>query len=121
MKIFKIIITLLIIYSTSLLAGNEGSINYSSVSTALEKLKQQPSANISHQGGWSIISLVENGNHVIWFFAPREHAAHPAVIKKTITVKNSGIETVTTTLCEAPKYKCDTLIKQFMSINEVYK
>ena len=121
MNILKIIIASLILYSTNLLAGNESTIDYSSVSDALEKLKKRPSSNVSQQSGWSIVSLVENGNHVIWYFAPKEHAAHPAVVKKTITVKDGGIETVILTLCEGPKQKCDDLIKQFKNINEIYK
>ena len=121
MKIFKIIFTVLIIYSASLLAANEGSINHPSVSNTLKMLKKQPSSIISQQGGWTIISLIENGNHVLWFFSPEENAAYPAVIKKTIIKKNGGIETIITTQCEAPKAKCDALIKQFMNMNEAYK
>ena len=121
MKILIIIIACLILHPTNLLAGNESAIDYSSVSDALEKLKKHPSSNVSQQGGWSIVSLIENGKHVIWFFAPKEHAAHPAVVKKMITVKDGGIETVILTLCEGPKQKCDDLIKQFKNINEIYK
>ena len=121
MKILKIVFVLLILYSTNLLAVNESAVDYSSVSEALEKLKKHPSSKISQQDGWLIVSLIENGNHVFWFFAPKEHAAHPAVMKKTITVKDGGIETVILTLCEAPKQKCDDLIKQFKNINEIYK
>ncbi|MFV9616287.1 MAG: hypothetical protein ACNYZG_10045 [Gammaproteobacteria bacterium] len=121
MNILKIIIVSLILHSTNVLAGNKNVIEYSSVSEALEKLKKHPSSNVSQQGGWSIVSLKENGNQVIWFFAPKEHAVHPAVVKKTITVKDSGTETVILTLCEAPKQKCDDLIKQFKNLNEIYK
>lgn len=121
MKIFKIISAVLITYSASLLAANESSINHPSVSTTLEMLKKQPSSIISQQGGWTIISLIENGKHVFWFFSPEENAAYPAVIKKTIIKKDGGIETIITTQCEAPKAKCDTLIKQFMNMNEAYK
>jgi hypothetical protein len=121
MKIFKIIFTILIVYSASLLADNEGYINHSSLSNTLKMLKKQPSSIIHQQGGWTIISLIENGNRVIWFFSPEEHAAYPAVFKKTIIKKNDGIETIITTQCEAPKAKCDALIKQFMNMNEAYK
>ena len=91
------------------------------IAFCLLKLKKNPSAKISRHNGWSIISLTEDGNRVIWFFSPKEHAAHPAVIKKTISKKGSGIETVITTGCEAKKHKCDDLSKQFKSINEKYK
>ena len=121
MKILKIVFTSIILHSTNLLAENEDVIDYSSVSETLEKLKKHPSSKISQQDGWSIVSLIENGNHVLWFFAPKENAAHPAVVKKTITVKDGSSETVILTLCEAPKQTCDDLIKQFKHINETYK
>ena len=121
MKILKIVFTSIILHSTNLLAENEDVIDYSSVSETLEKLKKHPSSKISQQDGWSIVSLIENGNHVLWFFAPKENSAHPAVVKKTITVKDGSSETVILTLCEAPKQTCDDLIKQFKHINETYK
>ncbi len=121
LKIVKIVFTSLILQSTNLFANNEDVIDYLSVSETFEKLKKQPSSKISQQDGWSIISLTENGNHVFWFFTPKENAAHPAVVKKTITVKEGGCKTVILTLCEAPKKKCDDLIKQFKNINELYK
>ena len=121
LKIVKIVFTSLILHSTNLLADNEDVIDYSSVSETFEKLKKYPSSKISQQDGWSIVSLIEKGNHVFWFFAPKENAAHPAVVKKTITVKDGSSETVILTLCEAPKKKCDDLIKQFKNINEIYK
>ena len=121
MKILKIVFISLILQSTNLLADNEAVIDYSSVSETLEKLKKQPSSKISQQDGWLIVSLIENGNPVHWFFAPKKNTAHPAVVKKTITVKNGSRETVILTLCEAPKQTCDDLIKQFKNINETYK
>ena len=121
MKIFKAIFTVLIVYSASPLANNEGSANNPSVSSILEKLKKQPSSSISQQDGWTIVSATEEGNHVHWFFAPEEHAEYPAVFKKTITEKKGGAETIITTICDAPKAKCDALINQFKNMNEMYK
>jgi len=121
MKILKIVFISLISQSTNLLAEKEDFIDYSALSETFEKLIKNPSSKISQQDGWSIVSLIENGNHVFWFFAPKENAAHPAVVKKTISVKEGSSETVILTLCEAPKQKCDDLIRQFKAINEIYK
>jgi hypothetical protein len=121
LKIVKIVFTSLILHSTNLLADNEDTIDYSALSETFEKLIKNPSSKISQQDGWSIVSLIEKGNHVHWFFAPKENAAHPAVVKKTITLKEGGSETVILTLCEAPKKKCDDLIRQFNNINEKFK
>ncbi|MCW8956689.1 MAG: molecular chaperone DnaJ [Gammaproteobacteria bacterium] len=121
MKLLIIIITSLFFCSTNLLAGDVNSIGYPSVSEALEKLTKHPSANISQQGGWTIISLIENGNHVIWFFAPEEHAAHPAMVKRTILEKNGSLEIKMVSFCQAPKQKCDELSKQFENLNKQFK
>ena len=121
LKIVKIVFTSLILHSTNLLADNEDVIDYSALSETFEKLIKNSSSKISQHDGWSIVSLIENGNHVFWFFAPKENAAHPAVVKKTITVKDGSSEAVILTLCEAPKKKCDDLIRQFKTINELYK
>ena len=111
----------LLFYSSSLLAGKQNTIGYPSVARALEKLSKNPSANISQQGGWTIISLVEDGNHVLWFFAPEEHAAHPAMIKRTYVEKDGGIEIVMVSFCQAPKQKCDDLAEEFKHLNKQYK
>jgi len=87
----------------------------------MNTLKNKKSANTSYQGGWTIISLIENNNHVIWFFSPKKHAAYPAVIKKSIIAKGNGLETKIVTLCEAAKPECDKLIAQFKKINSDYK
>lgn len=121
MKRCALVTALMISFSSNIFAENKTPVNFSSVSTVLESLKKQPSANVNKQGGWEIVSLIENGNHAIWFFAPLDHAAYPALIKKTIRVKGKGIETEITTLCEASKPKCDSLIKQFKAMSEVYK
>jgi len=122
MKTLQIIAALLIFYSQNLLADNSTSpIKYSSVENALNTLTNKSTANTSYQAGWTIISLVENGNHVIWFFSPKKHTAYPAVIKKSIVAKGNGIETKIVTLCEAAKPECDKLINQFKTINNEYK
>jgi len=121
MKTLSITI-LILLYSNNLLANNITSpIKYSSVENAMNTLKNKKSANTSYQGGWTIISLIENNNQVIWFFSPKKHAAYPAVVKKTIIAKGNGLETKIVTLCEAAKPDCDKLIEQFKKINNDYK
>ena len=111
-------IILLAIYSNALLANNMASpIEYSSVDNTMTVLKNKKSANTRYQEGWTIISLIENNNHVSWFFSPKIHAAYPAVIKKSIASKGNGLETKIVTLCEAAKPECEKLLKQFKKIN----
>ncbi len=112
-KKLLLVITSLILYSANLFADEEIPIGYSSAFEALEYLKKDPSAKINRQDGWSIVSLVEDGSHVVWFFAPEKNGVYPAVFKKTIL----GEQTKILTLCEAPKAECDSLRKQFKNIN----
>lgn len=122
MKTLQIIAAVLTLYSQNIIANNSTSpIQFSSVESALKTLKNKSSANTSYQAGWTIISLVENGNHVIWFFSPKKHTAYPAVIKKSIVAKGNGIETKIVTLCEAAKPECDKLISQFKKLNNEYR
>ena len=122
MKLLKTAVLSTILCTACLYAGDEGAIDYSSVSEALEALKERPSAEYVKRKGWSVVSLVEDGSRVVWFFAPKEHGIYPALIKKTITEKKgSTADTVMLSLCEAPKQKCDDLARQFKDINESYK
>jgi len=116
------LISLFLIYSGNLFANNiTAPIQYSSVDNAMNTLKNKKSANTSYQGGWTIISLIENNNQVMWFFSPKKHSAYPAVIKKSIIAKGNGLETKIVTLCEAAKPECDKLIAQFKKINNDYR
>ncbi|MCW9012970.1 MAG: hypothetical protein OQL06_04240 [Gammaproteobacteria bacterium] len=121
MTLLKAILLSAMFYSAGLFAGNDMPINLSSIPKALEKLKNNPAANISQQAGWTVISLVKDGNHVIWFFAPEDHAAYPAVIKRSVQDKNGGIEITTRTFCESTKPKCDALAEQFKKLNKDVK
>ncbi|MFW2372309.1 MAG: molecular chaperone DnaJ [Gammaproteobacteria bacterium] len=121
MKTLIVIIASFIFYSNNLLASSENSIGYPSVAKTLEKLKKHPSANISQRDDWTIISVLEDGDHVLWFFAPEQHAAHPAMIKRTIVEKDGGKETLIVSFCQAPKQKCDELNREFTKLNKQFK
>jgi hypothetical protein len=81
-----------------------------------------PSANIVHKDGWSIVSKIENGDRVYWFLAPEVNNVSPAMFKKIIYTNNkSELETKTVSQCDAPKQACDDLMKQFKILSEKYK
>ena len=121
MKILIVTIASFIFYSTSLLAANSNANTYPSVAKALEKLKKQPSASISQRDGWTIISTLEDGKPVMWFFASEQHAAHPAMIKRSIVEKDGGKETLIVSFCQAPKQTCDDLAREFNKLNQQFK
>lgn len=80
------------------------------------------SSNIVHEGGWSIVPKIENGNRVYWFLAPEVNNVSPAMFKKIIyTNVSNELETKTVSQCDAPKETCDDLMKQYKILSEKYK
>ena len=96
-------------------AGSKG-IGYRSVSAALEAVKAKIGADVSIQGGWTIIS--ENGGSLLWSFTPAGHPAHPAAIRRAVVAKDGGLVIEMSALCEASKQACDRLIAEFRTLNE---
>ena len=82
---------------------------------------KNPSAKITRQEGWTIVSKIENGDRVYWFLAPEVDNVSPAMFKKIIySGKNSELEFKTVSECEAPKQTCDDLMKHFKTMSEKY-
>src|SRR5437763_13672868 len=69
---------------TNCFAAEPSSIEYPSVAAALSALTRDPAAHFETQGGWTIVTTVENGNHVICSFVPPGHPAYPAAAKRTV-------------------------------------
>ncbi len=88
---------------------------------AFEDASKNPDANISHEGDWTIVSRVENGDRVYWFVAPDKDKVSPALFKKTVHDGDKEKETVTVSNCEAPRQTCDSLMEKFKTLSEKYK
>ena len=102
--------------------GTDSKTDASGVGHSVEDLTKIPSAKITHEDGWTIVSKIENGDRVYWFLAPEVDNVSPAIFKKIVYVKNkSELETETVSQCDAPKQTCDDLMKKFKSLSEKYK
>jgi len=89
---------------------------------AFEEVSKKPDANISHEGDWTIVSRIENGDRVYWFVAPDVNKISPALFKKTVHAKDKNDkQTVIVSKCEAPRQTCDDLMEQFKTLNKKYK
>jgi hypothetical protein len=98
---------------TNCLAAEPSSIGYPSVAAALSALTRDPAAHFETQGGWTIVTTVENGNHVVWSFVPRGHPAYPAAVKRTV-VEENGVAMKMSVLCSGhDKAACDKLVEEF--------
>jgi len=94
-----------------------GSLEYRSVSEALEALKAKPGVSITETkpDGWIIAS---EGQSVVWSFTPSGHYAHPAVVRREVIVREGNLSVETRALCQAEKPACDKLIREFQEVNE---
>lgn len=98
--------------------ADEPTIGYPSYQAALTDLKSNPKANVSVQGGWTIIEVNSNNEMALWSFTPEGHFAHPAVVKRNVVESEGSVHIVMNALCGASKSDCDKLIKQFEQLNE---
>lgn len=103
-------------------AGSDSTTGSSNASNTYENLTKGPSSKTTHEDGWAIVSKMENGDRVYWFFAPDIDNVSPAMFKKTTLIKDKskqGFEVVSK--CDAPIQVCDDLMKQFKTLSEKYK
>jgi hypothetical protein len=94
----------------------QSGIEYKSVAEALKALSAKPNVAISIQGDWTIVD--EPANYTLWSFAPKGHAAYPAVVKRTVVEKDGVVSIKTGVICEASKAACDALVRDFMQMNQ---
>jgi hypothetical protein len=122
MKSFHYILSLPLFCFVVACSGPEDSATEDpKVYDSLEKLANDPEADISHEDGWAIVSKSENGDRVYWFLAPDVNNVSPAQFKKTIHVSdNNEKETRIVSQCEAPKQTCDDLMEKFKTLSEKY-
>ena len=103
-------------------SGTDSKSGATRVGHSVEDLTKNPSAKITHENGWTIVSKVENGDRVYWFLAPEVDNVSPAMFKKIVYTGNKNeLETKTVSQCDAPKQTCDDLMKKYESLSEKYK
>jgi uncharacterized protein DUF4019 len=91
-------------------------IGYATVADALAALRSRPGAQISQQGGWTIIN--EAASSTLWSFTPQEHPAHPSAVKRSIVLRGGSTYIDMKVLCEASKSACDKLVTDFQQLNQ---
>jgi len=91
-------------------------IEYPSVAAALEALRGQSGVDFSLQGGWTIAN--DRASHTLWSFAPADHPAYPAVVRRTVVPRDGQVFIEMGVLCQAQKPACDRLTAEFQAENE---
>jgi hypothetical protein len=92
-------------------AQDSGDIHFSSVGAALKELKAKPGVQVSVQDGWTTIE--DKAADAAWSFAPQGHPGYPAVIKRSVVVRNGKPEIDLRIQCQARKAACDKLLAEF--------
>jgi hypothetical protein len=95
---------------------NDSKIEYESPTEALAALRTKPGVEISVQRNWTI--AVEPERYVIWSFAPQQHPAYPAVVKRTFLQKDGSTSEKMQVKCQASKSACDALVREFLQLAE---
>jgi hypothetical protein len=97
--------------------AGRSTIGYPSVAAALTDLKAQPDAQVSTQGGWTIIA--QSDPQALWSFPAREHPAYPSAVRRRITTgADGGLYVAMDVHCEASKAACDDLVRSFQALNQ---
>ena len=96
-----------------------GAIGYATAADALASLSARDGAGtvVTHSDDWVIINQI--GAQAQWSFTPSGHAAHPAVVRRTIRRgNNEAVSVETVSLCEAAQEACARLLKEFEAMND---
>lgn len=96
--------------------STRSDIEYGSVAEALDALRTRPNVDFSIQRDWMIVR--DSIHHVLWSFAPKGHAAYPAVVKRQVVHENGMVSLKTGVICEGPKAACDALVREFIDMNK---
>ena len=90
---------------------------YASPEAALAALRERPGVILHEEDGWILAD--DKANYTLWSFAPPDHPAYPAAVKRVIVKAPDGdLSIVMTARCGASKAACDKLIAEFRATNE---
>jgi hypothetical protein len=93
-------------------------VGYATVQQAFEALRSDPGAKGGFRDGWLIASVADGENQGVWSFTPKEHPAHPAVVRRIPKEKDGQIYIDMRVLCGADKTAYDQLVEEFKTLNE---
>jgi hypothetical protein len=91
-------------------------IGYPTVAATREAITARKDVEGREDDGWLIVA--DRAAFAFWSFAPPDHAAYPAVVKRTIHDDGGKVSVAMAILCEGQKTGCDELRHQFDDINE---
>ena len=96
--------------------ATSNGIGYATPQAALDALRKRTDVEIGVQKKWLVIR--DNPNKAIWTFAPPDHPAYPAVIKRMVSSKDGNEKMETSALCQAKREACDAMMKEVRAADE---
>jgi hypothetical protein len=97
-------------------ADPDDAIGYPSVVAAKTAMSERKDVDSREDGGWTIVADQQAG--AFWSFAPADHAAFPAVVKRTIHENEGKVSVAIAMLCEGPVAACADLKRKFDDLDE---
>jgi hypothetical protein len=88
----------------------EKQFGYSSVAATFAALEARSDAKLLSRDGWTMIE--DSASSTLWTFAPPDHPAYPAVIRRHIVERDGRRFVEMSALCEGPREACDKLIAE---------
>lgn len=96
------------------------SIGFKTVAEAYAALQGDPQAKFQTKKGWLVADVGSGPNAGIWSFTPKEHPAHPAVVKRTPVERGGESLIHMQALCGASKDNCERLAKELEQAKEEF-
>jgi len=90
-------------------------IGYSSYATAYDVVFHTPGVTVSY--GHDFIVIEDPATLTVWTFTQPGHQAHPAVVKRQISVVGDNVHLAMEILCEGVRRFCDRLVSSFEERN----
>lgn len=94
----------------------EREFGYPNVQAAFAALKARKDVRMSVHEGWTIID--DTPHSTLWSFAPPEHPAYPAVIRRQLLDRDGGKVLGMSALCQGPRAACDKLVEEMRATSE---
>jgi hypothetical protein len=100
----------------SSLCARAADIGYPSVNAARAALETREDAITDVQQGWLIVTEERAKTYMTWTFAPRDHPAHPAVVRREIVARDGQPSLRMHVLCEGPRVACEAFYAAFAAL-----
>ncbi|MEQ8231637.1 MAG: hypothetical protein RLW61_13220 [Gammaproteobacteria bacterium] len=102
----------------AVLAGSSTGIGFRSVAAARAALAARADVERRRTSGWMVLRETGAPGRTEWAFVGADHAAHPALVRRDVTLKGGLPTLVTRFLCEGRRNACEALYARLRAHGE---